>query len=274
VRLGLVIRTISSLALGACDVVWGISGEPPACDLDTDAFATADMTDLKMAVDDYSVSIDNDRVIGTSGGIAFEIEIGRGGDPTPVVLGSDAFVQTSFGLAPEGDFLFYTNLLEPPTIVMATRESGAWELSPSEPPAGIFAGVPSARLFGARRVLVRVGQEGVVEGDIVRDVQEYVEDGDGWRAVGSRFAMPGAFAPNLTANAMTAVFVDIVDGLAVVAIATRDSVDDAFEGRTVIFRAEPEVGIRAGQVRGDTIVDKQCDTLFVAVGNELRRYDR
>jgi hypothetical protein len=124
-------------------------------------------------------------------------------------------------------------------------------------------------------VLVKVGNEGIVdEGTPVRDTQEYVEEGDGWRAVGSRQALQGMRAPNLTPNGMTAVFTDDDADGNVVVMATRDSVSDEFSGRTVIFRAEPGLLIGSAQLRGDDALDKECNTLFVDVGTQLRRFDR
>jgi hypothetical protein len=121
----------------------------------------------------------------------------------------------------------------------------------------------------------QVSQKGVLDGEVARDVQEYVEDGDRWRAVGSRQALGGTFAPNLTPNGMTAVFVETdVDGNAVVAIATRDHVSDEFSDRTVIYRSDPGVGIRSAQVQGNDVLDKDCSTLIVDEGNDLRKYER
>lgn len=273
VRSGLL---IAACTLGGCDLVWGLSGEPPACDLGEGAFDGAERTDLMMAVEDFSVAVENDRVIGTRDAATFEIELDFGGAPVPIALGEAAFVKAGFGLAPEGDLLFFSNEVEIPELQIATRTEAGWTVSVTrEKPAGLRAGTPTALVFGARRVLVRVGEAGVVDGEVVRDVQEYVEDGDRWRAVGPRQSFPGSFAPNLTPNGMTAVFTDVdEDGRAVVAIATRDSVSDAFAGRTVIYRGDPAFAIRTAQLRDDDIVGKQCGTLFVAEGNQLRRYDR
>jgi hypothetical protein len=261
------------LGLGACDLVWGLTGEPPKCDLGTDAFVGAGMVSLQMPVEDFSVSVDPKRTIASRLGVTFEVEVG---EPVSIDLGQ-AFVQVSFGLAPEGDFLFFSNQVEPPDLRIAERASdGTWAVSRAAPPAGVHAGSPSALEFGPRRVLVNVGQEGVLDdGQPVRDIQEYVEDGDRWRAVGPRQALGGTFAPNLTPNGMTAVFVEKdADGSDVVAIATRDHVSDEFSDRTVIFRDEPGSTIRSAQLHGTDILDKECATLVVDVEDDLRQYDR
>jgi hypothetical protein len=266
---------VLGLGLGACDAVWGLTGEPPRCDLGTGAFDGIEAQDLKMTVEDYSVAVDVNRAIASLDGFSYEIDLEINADPVKLELG-EGFIQAGFGLAPEGDFLFFSNEIEPPDLGMAERTSEGWKVSTRQPPKGVHAGTPTAKLFGARRVLVKIGQEGVVEqAGQVRDTQEYVEDGDSWRPVGDRQALATLFAPNLTPNGMTAVFVEQdADGNSVVVIATRKHVSDSFTDRTVIFRADAGSSVRTAQLRGDDVLDKECSTLFVDVGNQLQRFDR
>jgi hypothetical protein len=244
--------------LGGCDVVWGLSGEPSACELgafDGEPVATA--TDGFR----FTVSGDGERAILIEDEASvFEAELAIG-DRQPVEL--PPYTPIAIALSPEGDLLFHSSAIEPTLLELAERTNGVWMKSDRVPPKGVFAGVPSSLAFGARRVIVRLRDTGT-------DVQEYVDDGAAWNPVGDPQPLPGSLAGNLTENGLTMTFLDVdpANGEPAIFAANRASVDDWF-GAPVQLRAGTHE-TNGGQLIGKTT----CDTLFVSEQGALRRFDR
>jgi hypothetical protein len=247
----------SCLGLGACDVVWGLSGEPSPCRLDS--FDNATTSDEIMAGDHFTVSTGVNRVVVVNVGNILEQPLG-GGDPVQLQLG--VYTPLSVALAPEGTLLFHSGAIEPPLLQMATRDAtGVWTNTDRLPPKGIIAGVPTSADFGPRRVLVKL-RAGPPE------VQEYEDDGVAWNPIGEPRAIAGIGAPNLTVSGLTMVFTDRDEtGQNFVFAANRDSIDDAFGEPTVIRTSE--FGMADAQLVGN-----RCNTMFVNEAGSLKRLDR
>ncbi len=246
---------LSSLA--ACDVVWGLSGEPGPCDLDS--FDGATSSDAIMSGDLFTVSQGTNRVVVAAEGNVFEHPL-AGGDPVQLDLG--IYPPLAVALAPEGTLLFHSGAIEPPLLQMATRDAaGVWTNTDRKPPKGILAGVPTATDFGPRRVLVRLrfGRS---------EIQEYEDDGVDWKPVGEPRVIGGVRAPNLTPSGLTMVFTDFDElGQHFVFAANRDSTGDPF--------GEPTL-LRTTEATADDaqLVGKRCNTMFVNEAGSLKRLDR
>lgn len=254
------LRQLSLLAvpgLAACDVVWGLSGEPSACELRS--FDGIDDREMITDGDQFTVSSSGKRAIVDATGKQFEREL----DVEVTVEITVGLPTTKFiSLGPEGDLLFHSQPAEPMHIEQATRTSdGIWIEAARNPPKGAIAGVPSASEFGPRHVIVRT--RGVGSG-----ILEYEEDGDAWLPVGDEQPFPGALPPNLTPNGLTMVFVDAdpATGEPAVFAANRASVSESF-GEPRLLRVT--AGGKSGQLLGNS-----CDTLFVSESGALRRYDQ
>lgn len=251
---------VASLAsLAACDVVWGLSGEPNACALRS--FDGLDAVDMVTGGDRFSVSGNGGLAVVENEGMLFERDLVAEGSPLLLDLGP--YSPMSVAMAPEGTLLFHSGAIEPPLLQVAERNAdGTWVKADRAPPKGVFAGVPSATDFGPRRVIVRTKFGGPV-------VQEYEDDGVAWRPVGEPQPLPGAESGNLTENGLTMVFVelDLVSNTPSVFAASRDSVSEWF-GAPQLLRAGGSAS--AAQLIGK----KTCDTLFVSEPGALQRYAR
>lgn len=243
--------------LAACDVVWGLSGEPSACELRS--FDGAAELEMISGGDQYTVDGNAKLAVISISGQLFERTLG-GGEPVPLALGP--YPPMSIALAPEADLLFHSAGIEPPLLQVAIRNAEGIFVPADRPgPKGVIAGVPSSEAFGPRRVMVRTKLFG--------DLQEYEDDGEAWVSVGPRIPGLGSTAPNLTENGLTMVFVDLdpaTESSAVFA-ASRDSTSEPF-GESTLLRP---VSLNASaQLSGK----KTCNTLFTSETDALRRYDR
>lgn len=251
------VQALSLLALTGCDVVWGLSGEPAACELRS--FEAAEELDMVTSGDQFTVDGSGDRAVVTLGGELYEQSLANG---ELTKLNVTLYSPLAIAVAPEGNLLFHSGALEPPLLQVATRgDDGVWVAADRAGPKGVIAGVPSAEDFGPRRVLVRT--------KINADLQEYEDDGVTWQPVGPRLPGFGSTAPNLTENGLTMVFVDVetASGGYAVFAASRASLSDQF-GDPRLLRI---VGQNASaQLSGK----KTCDTLFTSEPDALRRYEQ
>jgi len=240
-----------TLALGGCDVVLGVDREAEPCDLG--AFDPERGADLGPA-EDFSLDWDETFGVVANEGFTYEIDP-RTMERTPTDLGPYASV--ALALAPEGDSLFYTALIEPPVLKGALRaDPAAWKLDAGVP-AGTFAGTPSADVFGPRRVLVKLRES------FDAPVQEY-EDQDGrWVAVGDPLRVPAMRAPHLTPNGLTLVYASVDESPAIV-VAQRSSTSAPFGAPTPIL---------AGTFANAQLLGN-CKRLYATDRSTLRRYDR
>jgi hypothetical protein len=246
---------VAVLASGGCDRVFGLSGgELAPCG--DQSFEGAKATTIGPG-DSFSVSWDRDRIVySPNDGIAYEQALPDGA-PHQIDLGP--YPADVIALAPEGDAVFVTAILETPTLQASVRVDGSWTEDPIVP-VGTFAGTPTAAELGPRRVLVKLR---ITEAA----VQEY-EDQDGhWQPVGVPHDVPSTFAPNLTPAGFDMVY---SDGSAnAVVIAHRSSLDEWFGNPVVLLY---------GAHRFPQVLDR-CHQLFVSETNalgraEVQRYDR
>ena len=230
------------LLLAGCDLAFGVGGDPSPCTLAP--FDDAPVDEL-VAADDFSVDWDQTFAIVSreTGTVVWSFE----GGEKPIDLG--VYVIAGFSLAPEGNALFYTAMIEPPLLQGAVRKGEAWEVAPALPP-GRFAGTPSADVFGPRRVLV------TVDGKLL----EFEDDAGRWVAVGTEHMLEVSRAPNLTPNGLTAVYAG-ADGIYAM---SRPTTNDWF-GEPVKILASAD---RSPQLLG------QCERLYTTHDGVLRRYQR
>ncbi len=252
--------TVLALAasLGGCDVVWGLSGEPSACELRS--FEETEELDMITGADSFTISGDSDRVVVEIAGELYERRL-SGGDLVMLPIGQQQ--SFSFAIAPEGRLLFYALPGEPPKLLAAVRgDDGVWSRADRAAPKGVAAGVPSAEAFGPRRVLVRTRYGG-------SEIQEYEDDGETWQPIGPPRSGFGVRAPNLTENGLTMVFVDkeLTSNQDAVFAASRNSTSDWF-GEPRLLRMSP------GATSAQLIGKKTCDTLFTSEQDALRRYEQ
>ena len=249
------------LNLAACDVVWGLSGEPSACELRSfDGIAEREMiTDGER----FTVDAAGKRSILDFSGTQFERTLDVEIDDRVQIQIGDLIATRFLSLAPEGDVLFHSRSAEPMHVEIATRTAeGSWVAVDRTPPKGAIAGVPSALEFGPRRVIVRTRQVG-------SGILEYEDDGSSWVPIGEETPFPGGLPPNLTPNGLTMVYVDTdpQSGQPAVFAASRDSLSDAF-GEAKLLR------VTAGAATAQLVGNKSCDTLYVSETGALRRYDQ
>jgi hypothetical protein len=184
------------LALAGCDVVFQLDTEVRACESSPIDPATAtDLAPAELASIDAAqqFAIVRDPTL-----MLRQIDLASG-EATAEGLELGAYNALSLALVPEGDALFFTAAIEPPVLQGAVRDGDGWRTANDLLPTGTAAGTPSARAFGARRLLVRLVRDAA-------DVQEFEEVEGRWRPVGSPLAMLGTDGPNLTPNGLTAVF--------------------------------------------------------------------
>jgi hypothetical protein len=234
------------LALAGCDVVAGVDTEVRPCG---DDMFDGDPVTIT-AADAFSLSWDRDVLVYVFQAFVYEQRL-PDGEPQMIDLGIYPIDQVA--LAPEADALFYSPALEPPELVAALRIAPTQWTFDGAAPAGAYAGTPTSPEFGPRRVLVRP----VLAGPI----QEYVQEGNAWVAVGSALAIGGDHAPNLTASGLDMVFADPVG----VHIAHRRSVDVAF--------GEPQL-ILGGEHARPQLLDRCHELYVIDPGEVINRYDR
>ncbi len=263
-------RQLSVLAvfsLAGCDVVFGLSGEPSPCALES--FDTATQSTM-MPADELSFTPDGFGVVAINN-FAFEIDPAQSGQMLPIEL--EPAAKVSLGIVPEGDLLLFSLVFEPHELRSIVRIGNTWERDVRLVPAGTFAGGASSLVFGPRRVLVRLYD------DVRADVQEYEDNGRDWVPVGKPFRIHDTgSAPSLTENGLTLVMRDFeADGSTIITAANRDSLDDAFpvdaEGfvrTTTILSASVTPDPHSPQLFGR----KTCDELWVSSSGQLVRYER
>jgi hypothetical protein len=252
-------------SLAGCDVVFGLSGEPSPCALES--FDTATPSAM-MSADELSFTPDGFGVVVVN---SFAFEIDPAGEMLPIDL--EPAGKTSFGIVPEGDLVFFSLVYEPHELRSIVRTDNTWERDVRLVPAGTFAGGASSLVFGPRRVLVRLYD------DVRADVQEYEDNGRDWVPVGTPFRIHDVgSAPSLTENGLTLVMRDFdADNNTIITAANRDSLDDAFpvdaDGfvrTTTILSASVTPGPHSPQLFGR----KTCDELWVSSGGQVVRYER
>jgi hypothetical protein len=249
--------------VGGCDVVFGLDEAEAPCS--TTSFATAKQTDLALA-DDFSMSWDRTFAVTTRSGFTYELALPSA---TETQFDLDVYTHEGFGLAPEGNALFYTQITEQPSLHAAVRSSpGSWREDPIVP-LGVFAGTPSADELGPRRVIVRLHSDDQL-------FQEFEDVNGLWMPIGDTHTLPMYVAPNLTPNALTMVYHDVQsDGTGAVFAATRNTTADWFGDPVVILP-----GMNNGDHMSPQLLDR-CHELYVidsvpdASGSnisKLRRY--
>lgn len=232
------------LLLAGCDLVFGVGEEPGPCTLGS--FDNAPADDLVEATD-FSVDWDQTFAIVSRETGTFEVTF-EGGLQKPIDLG--VYNNTGFALAPEGNALFYTAIIEPPLLQGALRTGDAtWTPAPALPP-GRFAGTPSADVFGPRRVLV------TVDGNVL----EFEDNAGRWVGVGAPHRLDLLRAPNLTPDGLTAVYA-ANDGVYAM---SRPNINEWFGEPVKILAASD----------GSPQLLGQCKRLYTTHDNILRRYQR
>ena len=244
-------RLAPLLLLAGCDTVFGLDEAPTPCT--PASFANASTVDVAQ-VDDASVSLDRTFAVVVLSGLPYVQPLPAGSARTPMTF--DSYTASSLALAPEGNALLFTAVIEPPTLMGAVRVGSGWQPDPIVP-VGTYAGTPSEDGYGVRRVLVRVEDGG--------PVQEYEQQAEQWVAVGDPQALDGDEAPSLTANGLTMVY----GGSAGIMQATRATTSQPF--------ATP-LAILPGAHTHPQLLD-HCQQLYVidppadGGSNVLRRYD-
>ena len=231
------------LVLAGCDLAFGVHGDPPPCSLGS--FTDAVYQDLEVA-EDYSVDWEQTFAVIYRDGKTYHVPFG--GEPAEIDL--SIYVPSGFALAPEGNAMFFTAMVEPPLLQGALRTGDVTWQAASVLPRGFFAGTPSADVFGPRRVLV------TADGG----VREYEDDAGRWIAVGEPHAVDSERAPNLTPDGLAAVYAGS-DGIYAM---TRPSTSVWFDA---------PVQILAGADRSPQLLGR-CERLYTTHEGMLRRWDR
>lgn len=236
-------------ALGGCDLVIGMSGDERACGNATFTGAPTAYTEA----DAFSIDWDEHvALIVLNSGLASQVSLDTQ-QQTPVDLGG--YVSTGLSLSPEGTGLFFTAMIEPPTLMAAALQKDSWHTG-QRAPLGTYAGTPSADVFGPRRVLVRLR-------DAAPTVQEYEDQSGIWVAVGAPHDLPGVAAPNLTPNGLTMVYAG-GDSNPGIFQATRPS--------TSAWFGDPQL-VLAGNHLAPQLLGR-CSDLYVIDQTTLTRYER
>ena len=239
---------LAALVCGGCDLVVGMSSDPRPCG---NASFVGKPTAIVPA-DAFSIDWDQRIAVLVENGLPFEYSLA---DKKQSAIDLGGYVDTSLSLAPEGDGLFFTAMIEPPTLMAAALEKSVWHTG-QQAPRGTFAGTPSADVFGPRRVLVRLR-------DGQPTVQEYEDQNGVWAAVGDPHDLPGIAAPNLTPNGLTMVYAGGADNPGIFQ-ATRPATSAWFSDPQLVLTGDH----LAPQLLG------RCSNLYVLDGGTLTRYDR
>jgi hypothetical protein len=239
-----------ALALCAgCDVVVGISGDQRPC-------GTASFQPKGKAItaaEDFSIDWDQKTAVMMKDGLSYEYSFATA-MATPIDLG--IYVNTGLALAPEGNGLFFTAAIEPPTLIGAALEQSMWRTG-QRVPKGAYAGTPTADTLGPRRALVRLR-------DGLPTVQEFEDQAGVWVAIGEPHDLPGVMAPNLTPNGLTLVYAGGTDTPGIFQ-ATRTSLDQWFGAPALVL---------AGDHMHPQLLGR-CSNLYVVDDDaQLTRYDR
>lgn len=240
---------LAVLLCGGCDLVVGMSEDTRAC---SDSTFHGEPTSFVEA-NAFSIDWDeNHALVVSNNGLAYQVDL-HTQQQTPIDLGG--YVGSALSLSPEGNGLFFTAMIEPPTLMAAALQESTWHTG-QRAPRGTFAGTPSADVFGPRRVLVRLR-------DAQPAIQEYEDQSGIWVAVGDPHDLPGIGAPNLTPNGLTMVYA-AGDGNPGIFQATRASTSEWF--------GDPQL-VLAGEHIWPQLLGR-CHDLYVVDGTMLTRYER
>lgn len=235
--------------VSGCDVVVGLSGDPRPCGL---ASFPADKGAPIIAADSFSIDWDETFAVASHQGLVFEYQFA---DQSQTAIDLGGYSNLGLALSPEGNGLFFTAMIEPPTLMAAGLSQDGWQLG-QRAPRGTYAGTPSADTFGPRRSLVRLD-------DVSQAVQEFEDQNGIWVAVGDPHDVSGFVAPNLTPNGLTMVYRGDGDNPGIF-LATRASTSTWFgQGQLVL----------AGDHRFPQLLG-QCHDLYVVDDGTLTRYER
>jgi hypothetical protein len=238
--------------VAACDAVVGIDTDAKACKLGS--FADAMPAQLA-PVEDFSIDWDMTFAVVTVNGRPQELDLAT---KTMSEIDLGPYNDVALALAPEGNALFYTAVIEPMVLEGALRGGAAQWQQGATVPRGTFAGTPSADVFGPRRLLltIRPGDPTVIE----------LEDRNGvWTPVGDPHPLVSEHAPNLTPNGLTMVWAGTADdGMPAVLAAQRKSTAEWFGAPTVL---------RSGAYYNAQLLD-DCKRLYTTDREMLEEYDR
>ena len=240
---------IALALVSGCDVVVGLSGDQRPCG---NARFGAKGTAIVPA-DDFSIDWDATFAVIAQTGLP---SLYRFSDKSQTAIDLGGYNTIGLALASEGNGLFFTASIEPPTLMAAGLEKSAWRTG-QRVPQGTYAGTPSADTFGPRRSVVRL--------DPVSETAQEFEDQDGvWVAIGDPHDVPGFVAPNLTPNGLTMVFRGGTADSPGIFQATRASTDAWFGTPVLVLEGEH----RFPQLLG------RCSDLYVIDNGTLTRYER
>jgi hypothetical protein len=239
-------------AVAACDSVVGIETDAKACKLASFADATAvDIT----AADDFSIDWDMKFAVVTVNSRPQELDLAT---KTLSEIDLGPYNDIALALAPEGNALFYTAVIEPMVLEGALRGGAAQWQQGATVPRGTFAGTPSADVFGPRRMLLKVRP-----GDAM--VTELEDDSGVWTPIGDPHELASDHVPNLTPNGLTMVWPGTADdGMPAVLAAQRTTTAEWFGPPTVL---------RSGMYYNAQLLD-DCKRLYTTDSNMLEEYDR
>lgn len=239
---------IALALVSGCDVVVGFSSDPRPCG---NATFTGEGTAIT-AADDFSIDWDATFAVITQSGVPYEY---RFADRSQTAIDLGGYSDLGLALAPEGNGLFFTASIEPPTLMAAGLEKSSW-VRGQRVPQGTYAGTPSADVFGPRRAVVRL--------DPTSEMVQEFEDQDGlWVAVGDPHDVPGIVAPNVTPNGLTMVYRGGTDNPGIFQ-ATRTTTD-AWFGEPVL--------VLAGDHHFPQLLGR-CSDLYVVDDSTLTRFER
>ena len=248
----LAVLLLAVLLCGGCDLVVGMSEDERPCGTDTFHGQPTPLVEATA----FSIDWDqHDAVLVLDNGLASQYSLATH-EQTAIDLGG--YVGTALSLSPEGTGLFFTAMIEPPTLIAAALQKSTWQTG-QRVPRGTFAGTPSADVFGPRRVIVRLR-------DAAPAVQEFEDQSGIWVAVGDPHDLPGVAAPNLTPNGLTMVYAG-GDSTPGIYQATRASTSDWF--------GDPQL-VLAGAHLAPQLLGR-CSNLYVidnSTTRTLTRYDR
>jgi len=247
-----------AVLLGGCDLVFGVDGDATPCEVSS--FASATPVDVTVA-EDFSFDWEETFGVVQVDGQQYELSP-KDAALTPIDIGP--YQAFGLSLTPEGDALFYTINIEPPTLKGALRGGAAEWRTDAGVPRGTFAGTPSADVFGPRRVMVRM-RPGVDLDGIDQPTQEYEDQNGVWTPVGPGRVIRTDRAPNLTPDGLTMIYPSFDEtGEPGLYVEQRSSTSAAFGA---------PVPILAGAFTNAQLLGR-CSRLYATDTTMLRRYDR